>query len=71
MREGPVTDFGSLAGKANEMLGEHDDNVDQALEKAGDFADGKLEGHDARIDKVVEMGRNHDFGGTENKPEPA
>lgn len=64
-------DFGSLAGKAKEMLGEHDDKVDQALEKAGEFAKGKFEGHDAQIDKVVEMGQNYDFGGSENKPEPA
>ncbi|WP_028934214.1 antitoxin [Pseudonocardia spinosispora] len=64
-------DFGSLAGKAKEMLGEHDDKVDQALEKAGEFAKSKFEGHDAQIDKVVEMGQNYDFGGSENRPEPA
>lgn len=61
-------DFGSLAGKAKDMLGEHDDKVDQALDKTGEFAKGKFEGHDAQIDKVVEMGKNHNFGGERDQP---
>ncbi|HEY2204697.1 MAG TPA: antitoxin [Pseudonocardia sp.] len=53
--------------KAKEMLGKHDDKVDQALDKAGDAAKKKY-GHDEQVDKVTKMGKDYDFGGGENKP---
>ncbi|HTF48328.1 MAG TPA: antitoxin [Pseudonocardia sp.] len=49
--------------KAKEMLGKHDDKVDQAMDKAGEFAKGKFQGHDEQIDKAAQMGKDYDFSG--------
>ena len=58
--------------KAKELLGKHDDKVDQAMGKAGEFAKGKFEGHDEQIDKATQMGKDYDFGGGTAAPgEPA
>jgi hypothetical protein len=41
--------------KAKDMADQHDDQVDQGLEKAGDFADQKTGGkYDNQIDKGVD-----------------
>ncbi|AEA27313.1 hypothetical protein GCM10023403_39630 [Pseudonocardia benzenivorans] len=39
--------------KAKEMLGQHDDKVDQGLDKAGDLAKERFAGHDDQIDGAV------------------
>jgi hypothetical protein len=36
-----MPDFGDLADEAKKFAGEHSDQVDQGLEKAGDFVDDK------------------------------
>jgi len=42
------------------------------LDKAGEFAKGKFEGHDEQIDKATQMGKDYDFGGGTAAPgEPA
>lgn len=38
---------------AKNMINEHDDQVDQGLDKAGDFAKGKFAGHDDQIDGLI------------------
>ncbi|MBW0105771.1 antitoxin, partial [Pseudonocardia sp. KRD291] len=43
--------------KAKELLGQHDDKVDQGLNKVGDAAKKKYAGHDEQIDKVTGMAR--------------
>ena len=43
--------------KAKELLGQHDDKVDQGFNKAGDAAKQKFAGHDEHIDKVTGMAR--------------
>jgi hypothetical protein len=40
--------------KAKELLNQHDDKVDQALDKAGDMAKERFEGHDEQIDQGVD-----------------
>ncbi len=40
--------------KAKEMLGKHDDKVDQGLEKGGEAAKGRFAGHDEQIDQGVD-----------------
>lgn len=49
--------------KAKEMLGQHDDKVDQGLDRAGEAAKQKFQGHDDMIDKATEAGKNYDFNG--------
>jgi hypothetical protein len=39
-----MPDFGEMADKAKEFAGEHSDQVQEGLEKAGDFADQKTGG---------------------------
>jgi hypothetical protein len=53
----------SFLDKAKEMLGKHDDKVDQGMDKLGGMAKGKFQGHDEQIDKVTQMGKDYDFGG--------
>jgi ArsR family metal-binding transcriptional regulator len=40
--------------KAKEMLNQHDDKVDQALDKGGDAAKERFAGHDQHIDQGVD-----------------
>jgi antitoxin protein of toxin-antitoxin system len=51
------------------LLGEHDEQVDSALDKIGEAAKEKLPGQDGLIDKAVEFGKNYDFGGEEKPAE--
>ncbi|MFR9806665.1 antitoxin [Pseudonocardia sp. RS010] len=41
--------------KAKEMLGQHDDKVDQGLDKGGEMAKDRFAGHDEQIDKGVDF----------------
>lgn len=49
--------------KAKELLGKHDDKVDQGLNKAGDAAKNKFAGHDQHIDKATQFGRERTGAG--------
>lgn len=50
--------MGGFMDKAKDALGQHDDKVDDGLEKAGDFADDKTGGdHSDKIDKAVDLGQ--------------
>ena len=40
--------------KAKETLNQHDDKVDQGLDKAGEAAKGRFAGHDEQIDQGVD-----------------
>ena len=47
--------MGGFLDKAKDAAEQHDDKVDQGLEKAGDFADQKTGGkYDDKIDKGVD-----------------
>ena len=48
--------MGGFMDKAKEMADQHDEQVDQGLEKAGDFADQRTGGgHSEQIDKGVDF----------------
>jgi DUF4097 and DUF4098 domain-containing protein YvlB len=57
-------DFKDLAGKAGDLLGEHDDKVDMAVDKFADLAKDKF-GHDEQIEAMAEKVKDHDFGAAE------
>ncbi|HST64381.1 MAG TPA: antitoxin [Mycobacteriales bacterium] len=47
--------MGGFMDKAKDLADQHDDQVDQGLDKAGDFADQKTGGkYDEQIDKGVD-----------------
>ena len=46
-------DFDGLKKKAEDLLEEHGDKIEQGVEKAGEFAKDKF-GHDETVDKVVD-----------------
>lgn len=54
--------------KAKELLGQHDDKVDQGLDKAGDVAKEKFAGHDEQIDKVVDIAQEKTGQGDTTEP---
>jgi hypothetical protein len=57
--------------KAKEMLNQHDDKVDQALEKGGDTAKERFAGHDEHVDQGVDHLQGMTGAGdtTEARPE--
>lgn len=58
--------------KAKELIGQHDDKVDQGLDKAGDAAKQKYAGHDEHIDKGVDfLQERTGEGNTTAAPPPA
>jgi hypothetical protein len=61
--------------KAKELLNQHDDKVDQALDKAGEAAKERFAGHDEQIDqgvdKLQEMtGTGDTTGASQEEPPP-
>jgi hypothetical protein len=58
-----MSDLGGFADKAKEFAGEHPDQVDKGVEKAGDLADEKTGG---RFDDQIQEGeqRAEDYLGT-------
>ena len=44
----------SFLDKAKDLLGKHDEQVDQALEHGGGLAKERFAGHDAQIDSAVD-----------------
>lgn len=44
--------------KAKDMLNQHDDKVDQALDKAGEAAKRRFAGHDEQIDGLVDRAQD-------------
>ena len=51
-------DFDALKGKAEEALREHNDKIEEGLDKAADFAKSKFSGHDSQIDSGVEKAKD-------------
>lgn len=48
-----MVDFDDLRSKAEELLGEHGDKVDDGIDKLADLAGAKL-GHEAQIDQAAD-----------------
>ena len=51
-------DFEALKGKAEEALREHNDKIEEGLDKAAGFAKSKFAGHDEQIDSGVEKAKD-------------
>jgi hypothetical protein len=50
-------DFDNLKNKADDLLREHGDKIEEGVEKAGEFAKNKF-GHEEKVDKVVDKIQN-------------
>ncbi|MGI8417291.1 MAG: antitoxin [Nakamurella sp.] len=68
-----MVDFGALGDKAKDLAGEHPDQVNEGVDKAGDFAGDKL-GHD-KVDGLTDKAKDAlgglGGGGDEAAAEPA
>ena len=53
----------SFMDKAKDLLNQHDDKVDQALDKVGEAAKGRFAGHDAQIDSLVDQAQQRTGAG--------
>jgi hypothetical protein len=52
--------MGGFMDKAEDLADQHDDKVDQGLQKAGDIADEKTGGgHSEQIDRGVDTAQEH------------
>ena len=61
-----MSEFGDLAGKAEELAKEHPDQVKEGLEKAGQVADEKTGGqHTGQIDKAEQAAEQRLTGGSD------
>jgi hypothetical protein len=56
-------------GNVKKLLGEHDEQVDAALDKVGELAKEKFAGHDEQIDMITQKAKDHDFSGGEQPAE--
>ncbi|MDQ7805900.1 antitoxin [Amycolatopsis sp. A133] len=63
-------DFEALKGKAEEALREHNDKIEEGLDKAAGFAKSKFAGHDSQIDSGVEKAKDfiNKFDSTPDQP---
>lgn len=60
----------SFLDKAKDMLGKHDDKVDQGLDKAGEAAKGRFAGHEGHIDSAVDQAQQRTGEGDTTQPAP-
>ncbi len=56
--------------KAKELLGKHDDKVDQGLNKAGDAAKKKFAGHEQHVDTATKFARERTGTGDSTTEQP-
>ncbi|MCO1654697.1 antitoxin [Pseudonocardia humida] len=54
--------------KAKDFIDKHDEQVDQALDKAGDFAKTRFAGHDQQIDQAVDKAQEFTGQGDTTRP---
>lgn len=52
-----MVDFGELANKAKDALGQHGDKVSGGIDKAADFAKDKFSGQSDTIDNVADKAK--------------
>jgi hypothetical protein len=55
--------IGDFANKAKDFADQHDEQVDQGLDRAGDTAGKRLAGHESQVDGLVEKGKQYTGGG--------
>jgi len=51
--------IGDFADKAKALADQHDDKVDQGLDRAGDQAGKRLGGHESQVDGLVDKGKQY------------
>ena len=51
--------IGDFANKAKEFAGQHDEQVDQGLDRAGDAAKDRFAGHDSQVDSAVDRAQQY------------
>lgn len=60
----------SFLDKAKDLLNQHDDKVDQGLEKAGEAAKGRFAGHEGHIDNIVDQAQQRTGAGDTTQAAP-
>lgn len=53
----------SFLDKAKDMLNQHDDKVDQGLDKVGEAAKGRFAGHEGHIDSAIDQAQQRTGAG--------
>ena len=60
----------SFLDKAKDLLNQHDDKVDQALDKAGEMGKQKFAGHDGQIDGLIDQAQQRTGAGDTTQAPP-
>lgn len=60
----------SFLDKAKDLLNQHDDKVDQALDKGGEAAKGRFAGHEGHIDNIVDQAQQRTGAGDTTQQAP-
>ena len=55
--------FSDFVNKAKDLADQHDEQVDQGLDRAGDMAKERFAGHDAQVDSVVDRAQQYTGAG--------
>jgi hypothetical protein len=63
--------FADFADKAKAFADEHDEQVDQGLDRGGDMAKERFAGHDEQIDGLVDRAQGYTGEGDTTAPPPA
>jgi hypothetical protein len=61
----------SFMDRAKDLLDQHDDKVDQALDKVGEMAKQRFAGHDAQIDGLIDQAQQRTGAGDTTQPAAA
>lgn len=56
--------------RAKAALDQHDEQVDQALDKVGEAAKGRFAGHDEQIDQAIDKAQEFTGAGDTTAPAP-
>lgn len=67
---GAMVEGMSFLDKAKEMLNQHDDKVDQGLDKAAEAAKGRFAGHEDQIDQLSGQAKRATGGGDTTQAPP-
>jgi hypothetical protein len=60
--------IGDFANKAKEFADQHDEQVDQGLDRGGDMAKERFAGHDGQVDSAVDRAQQYTGGADTSAP---
>jgi hypothetical protein len=63
--------LGDFANKAKELADQHDEQVDQGLDRAGGMAKERFAGHDEQVDSAVDRAQQYTGAGDTGDAPPA